>query len=182
VPTCPRCCSTFYNGAEACPHCNFSLSQCSKLFSQPLRQLGRINDLAGILEQRQRQSIIKHFSKLERKLAPLHYALVTTNLEAANLLQQYAFWLLNNAEINPGSFDCSSVDAHWMILLVVDVRNHQFSFSYGYQVERYIAQDEIYSCMHAAGENFAASEWSKGIIACSGLLNNSILRQFKHQH
>lgn len=143
LPVCPCCAQKFHHEAEYCPHCGFSFRTASEKFGEYKISTRRIDDKAGCLKKAQRENLSKKLEKLEAKCPPALFAVhIPLTLERQQL-RQYATWALNTMSI--GESDLDRPD--WTLLLVLDVNNKAVTFSYGYKLEPYLDENDLYPAL-----------------------------------
>ena len=151
LPVCPYCAQRFFEEAEECPSCGFSLESSKDKFPPISHSLRRIDDKAGCLKKSEREKLKKQLKKWEKKCPPVTLCLHIPALLGRQQLRQYSVWVLNKGVFNEVDFEISPLAAENILLLVIDIQNKSAVFSYGYQLDAYLSEDSLYPAL-IAGE------------------------------
>lgn len=158
---CPRCAQTIYRTAPECPHCGFSLSVADEKFELPNSPLRRINDLAGILRQKDRNCLEDQLNHFSKKFPQISLIIGTISLKKTDALPQYGFWLLNR-----GNFNHENDSQIFRVLILLDPESKSATITYAYGLEDFLNDSNTFACL-ADGHAFWLEErYTEGLSMC----------------
>ena len=105
MPICPKCSSSFHNGAvEMCPACGYSIEQANRILGEGQVEFTRVVDAAGALTHQERLELMRALEQMERRIRPVALCVYITDVGQADELRTHAHWILNHARIHHPSF------------------------------------------------------------------------------
>ncbi len=164
MPKCPRCVQPIHAGPEACPHCGFELSQLDEILGSSEVRMKRVNDVAGLMRRRLRDKAEKHLLRFEKQFPQLFFAVHFAALSEMTSLRQYAFWLLNRASI--ADLDEKRPNENG-ILMVVDVNSKSATITYGYHLDAFLREEDLFQVLSRAHGYLAEGDYVRGIKVAS---------------
>lgn len=160
LPVCPCCAQKFHYEAEFCPHCGFSFPASAEKFEECKTATRRIEDKAGCLRKTQRENISRKLAKLEDKCPPAVFAVhIPLSLERQQL-RQFSTWALNTMSLSESDLDRPD----WTLLLVFDVNNKAVTFAYGYKLEPYLDENDLYPALVSGATYLRDGQYEQAIL------------------
>ena len=154
---CPNCKSQLEGKAAACSRCGFHFGLLDQQMTGPGPSFSPLMDFTGIATAAQ-NDIETHAARIRKSFPQVSPAVCFVNCPEGIPPQMLACWILNHSPVNENE------DPTWRALLLIDPQRKQHSFSCGYQLETFIAREEIEALMDHAGESFYLEEWHAGAI------------------
>lgn len=143
---CPDCLLRIHKSAEECPHCGLSLCDLRELFNEanPVVDDG-VQDVAGVLRKRMRESLLHAHKKCQKQFANLHIAMCFVALKQDVKIESYGFWMLND-----GVFRKDAVELHNLggrVVIVIDMTKKMVTMNVGYMLEEYVTENECFDVL-----------------------------------
>ena len=157
---CPQCVQRIHRGADACPHCGFSLAQADEVFGDSAVSLATLADTAGLLRQRERAPVAAAMTAFNRRFPQLFIAVFSGRLGDVNQLRPFGFWLLNRAEFK----DLGDRPNAAGILLVIDPESKTAGLTFGYLLDAYLDETDTFDCLAAAHAYWLEGNYAEGIV------------------
>lgn len=170
---CPRCVQSIHHGADACPHCGFTLTELDSYFagSEPVMQ--RLSDVAGAVRVKERKHLRTVFKEFEKIFPQLYFVVHVEQLEPEIDIQQYAFWLLNRGTVTDLARAKSSEGG---TLLLIDVSGKALTLSWGYLLDDFLNEEITFSILSKAHPFLLQGQYAKGIEVVLRSLMNTLRR------
>ncbi len=158
---CPDCLLEIHRTAEECPHCGMSLLDLRKTFSSmdPIVDDG-VQDLAGVLRRKMRDSLIKAFEKAQRQFTNLQLAISFVDLPHTVKIQSYGFWILNDGVFRRQAKEIKNEGGR--IVIVIDMTSKKATINAGYILDDYIAKGEVFDVLADGHASLLEGDLVKG--------------------
>ncbi len=158
---CPDCLLRIHKSAEECPHCGIDLGGLRKIFSHasPLIENG-IQDLAGVLRKKMRESLEKSISKCQQQFSNLNIVLSFVALQEGERLESYGFWLLNDGIFKRNGVELGNDNSS--VIIVVEVNRKLLGMNFGYMLDEYVAEGECFDVLAEGHASFLEGDYVRG--------------------
>ena len=147
---------------EACPKCGFTLAALDKRFGTVPKNYRFMTDLALYFEQRERDTIEKTLTDIERNFPGLYISVMTMEVHPGFKPREYLFWLMNRCQFAPR--DCR-LDRSFSLVLFFDSSSRTVLLTTGYALERSLSEEVLQTILESAIPHFRKESFLRGTIA-----------------
>lgn len=161
IMKCPRCVQRIHRGAEACPHCGYSLAQADERFGNEDVHLKRLTDTAGLLRKTDRAKVEIALRRFDEKFPQLFIAIYTGVLGEVANLRQFGFWLLNRAAFEDVAVEKPNEAG---ILLTIDPESKGAGFVFGYRLDPFLDEGDTFDALTRAHSYWLEGRYAEGIV------------------
>lgn len=146
-PVCPNCHSGLAAGAEKCTRCGFDAHMSVAQNPYPAPQLQSLLQVHEILDEDGQRKFHRLHQKFAAKFPGLRLNFCSLNLSPEANLKTFGFWLLNAAPHTSGDV---AAERRNTILIIWDAANSRLGVTLGYDLEVFLADQEVESAIEEA--------------------------------
>jgi hypothetical protein len=144
---CPSCKLKLDVPLDACPSCGFTGQHTVAMFGLQAPALAPIVDPKDFLAPRQKNRILPHIARFQKKLPQLRLCFLFTEVPAHYDFHLYAYWYCNVAPLGPSE---KPEDRLWTILVAYDTNMHRMAVVPCYKIEPFVSDDQWDFLLRAA--------------------------------
>lgn len=157
---CPLCFHKIHLEAESCPHCGQDAANLDSLYSRFNKKIELFHDGAGIFKASDRAAIEKQMKLFNSSFPDCFITIHTVNLINEETSASYATWALNCPEYQNFITGASSDSG---VAIIIDVNKKQICLAFGYQLECYFQEKEVFRILAASHPNLIHNEYRAAI-------------------
>jgi hypothetical protein len=171
---CPHCRAIFENQTNSCPRCGFHMGLLDQQMPGPGPEFQPLMDYTGVA-QGAKNAVEKRANRIRKFFPQVSSAVCFINCPEPIPPNMMASWVLNHSPEN-------GAGATWRGLLLVDPTRSQHSFASGYELETFLAREQLEKLLDEAGQLFYFQEWEAGSLVFFDGLFDLLEQSCKHAH
>lgn len=144
---CPQCIQPIHKSAEACPHCDASVTSLAQEYQDYVGSGRRVYDAAGVLKVKDRKLIEDMLHRAEREFPQLFLGVVTVALKDHQTIQSAGVWMLNCADF--GEADESTL-AQGGYVIVIEVQRKECCVVHGLLLDPFLEPEQTFHALSGA--------------------------------